>query len=67
MATLSKAKKRTMRKTIWILLSYLICWSPYNVLVLWRYIDRNIDLYDFEIMYNLIVLNAVINPLIYGV
>lgn len=64
--TLTRAKRRTVRKTVWILLAYFIFWSPYNVLALYRYFHPAFEHPYLEIMYNLIVLNAVVNPLIYG-
>lgn len=65
--TLVRAKWRTVRKTAYILLAYILCWSPYNVLALGRYIDPSFENGYLEVLSNLIVLNAVINPLIYGI
>lgn len=64
--TLTRAKRTTLRKTMWILLAYVVCWSPYNVLELWRYFDTTFENSYLEFLSNLIVLNAVLNPLIYS-
>ncbi len=69
--TLGRAKSKTMRKAIFILFAYIVCWSPYNIIAVWNMIHpegveaaigTNIDF-----LYNLIVVNAILNPLIYGI
>ncbi len=69
--TLGRAKNKTLRKAIFILLAYITCWGPYNIMALWNLIHMeglqgalgtNIDF-----LYNLIVFNAILNPLIYGI
>lgn len=66
--TLRRAKRRTLKKTAWLLLCYIVCWSPYNIVALWRhFFNPDFENVFLDILYNLIVLNAVVNPLIYGV
>lgn len=59
---------RVCRSAAMVVLCYIICWFPYNVLQMWQLIDPitqyNINDY-LQILNTLIVLNAVVNPLIY--
>lgn len=48
-----------------LVLCYIICWAPYNILTLMKF-DHLVNGSWLNILYNLIVLNSVINPLIYG-
>lgn len=65
--TLSRAQRRTIKTAFWVLLAYIVCWSPYNALVLWRYIDQSFESRFLEFSANFIVLNAVLNPIIYKI
>lgn len=63
--TLSRVKRRTVRASACISFAYVACWSPYNILELWRFLDPTLENRYLELLSNLIVLNAVLNPLIY--
>ncbi len=69
--TLGRAKSKTMRKAIFILSAYIICWSPYNIIAIWNMIhsegvEATIGT-NIDFLHNLIVVNAILNPLIYGI
>ena len=72
-ATMHRAKSRAVVKTVQILLAYLILWTPYNLLAFYNTVDSTkyspqhsiLDSIDF--LNSLIVVNAIVNPLIYGV
>lgn len=65
--TLTRARRSALTKMTCVLFAYIICWAPYNVMALWRYIEPNrYSDSGLEYLYNFIVLNAVINPLLYG-
>uniref|UniRef100_A0A914VI34 G-protein coupled receptors family 1 profile domain-containing protein n=1 Tax=Plectus sambesii TaxID=2011161 RepID=A0A914VI34_9BILA len=68
--TVSRAKHKTMRKAIAILIAYVVLWTPYNVLALYQALapDHAISsLAGMHFLNGLIVVNAIVNPLIYGV
>ncbi len=66
--TLGRAKSKVLRKAIFILFAYILCWSPYNIMALWNLIHMEALLEtNIDFLSNLIVLNAILNPLIYGI
>ncbi|CAL8100472.1 unnamed protein product [Orchesella dallaii] len=69
-ATLTRARSRTLRLTLLILLTFIVCWTPYVVMTLWYMLDRNgasqVDERLQEALFIMAVTNSVINPLIYG-
>ena len=56
--------------TLRLMLVYVLCWLPYNVLSLWMMLDKrpgsNVVQEKLYFLNGLIVLNSVINPFIYG-
>lgn len=48
-----------------LVLCYIACWAPYNVLALLK-VDYYIYGEWMSILYDLIILNSVINPIVYG-
>lgn len=63
--TLTRAQRRAIKMAFWIVLAYILCFSPYNALVLYRFIDQSFESRFLEFSANFIVLNAVLNPIIY--
>ncbi|CAB3397760.1 unnamed protein product [Caenorhabditis bovis] len=64
-----RAKVRSLRITLLLILTYVITWLPYNLLSWWIVLNfesykQNID--ANYILNSLVILNSVINPFIYG-
>ena len=68
-ATLSHAKTKTTKKAIYIIIAYVLCWTPYYVVTIAGTVNPFIfdELPLFRIMNSFIIVNALANPLIYGV
>ncbi|XP_032681192.1 gonadotropin-releasing hormone II receptor-like isoform X1 [Odontomachus brunneus] len=68
---LSRARVRTLKMTITIIVVFIICWTPYSVLSLWYCIDRSsLREVDQRIRKALVLLrstNPCMNPIIYGI
>lgn len=59
---------RVFRSAALVVLCYVLCWFPYNVLQVWQFFDpisSPIWTDCLQVLDTLIVLNAVVNPLIY--
>lgn len=68
--TVSRAKHKTLRKAIAILFAYVLLWTPYNVLALYQALasdDEISSIAGMHFLNSLIAINAIVNPLIYGV
>lgn len=69
---IQRAKTRTLRTTLFIVLAYLLCWLPYNVLLVRRIaqglqdVDQDPKDDYWNLLYMVIILNSVINPFLYG-
>lgn len=65
----AQCRTRVFRTSGLVVLCYICCWGPYNVLALWKVLDPS-SFYplseQLNILNALIVLNSVFNPLIYG-
>ncbi|KAK0411030.1 hypothetical protein QR680_005441 [Steinernema hermaphroditum] len=66
---LRRAKVKSLRITLFLILAYVVTWLPYNLLSWWMVVNvegyRKIE--DLLYCLNcLVVLNSVINPFIYG-
>lgn len=66
----SKAKIRTLKMTVTIILSFFICWTPYYVMAFWYWVDKkSAKEVDFKIQKGLFLFactNSSINPIVYG-
>lgn len=64
-----QCRTRVFRTSGLVVLCYVCCWAPYNILALWKVVDPS-SFYplseQLNILNALIVLNSVFNPLIYG-
>ncbi len=70
--TISRARSSMKRQTAAILLAYLVCYSPYNLLTLMFMFADNASAHKHAIsltltfLNSLMVINSIVNPLIYG-
>lgn len=64
------AKKRILRQTLVIVVTFLVCWSPYVFITLWYQIDsdsaQRLNDSVTGVLFLFAVSNSVINPFIYG-
>lgn len=67
LGTLLTAKRKFVKHSAYILLAYVLCWSFYNLVVVLQEIGVVIGFLYWRALYNLIVLNAVLNPFLYGI
>uniref|UniRef100_A0A7E4UX72 G_PROTEIN_RECEP_F1_2 domain-containing protein n=1 Tax=Panagrellus redivivus TaxID=6233 RepID=A0A7E4UX72_PANRE len=71
--TIALARQKTMRQAALILLAYLTLWTPYNVIAIVNVFHPDESSWFQKIiefspyLNSLIVANAIVNPLIYGV
>ncbi|XP_055927955.1 adipokinetic hormone/corazonin-related peptide receptor variant I-like [Argiope bruennichi] len=69
-AQMERARARTLRMTIIIVLTFFWCWTPYVVMVLWYLFDpESADKVDSRVQSSLFmfaVSNSCVNPLVYG-
>lgn len=60
------ANSKAKLMTALIVISYVTCWLPYNLINIWALIDAESDALKLtNIFYHLIILNTIINPCIY--
>ncbi|XP_073998908.1 adipokinetic hormone receptor [Rhodnius prolixus] len=68
---LGRAKNRTLKLTITIILAFFICWTPYYIMALWYWLDRStaegVDVRVKRALFLFACTNSSINPLVYGV
>lgn len=70
MTHIERARARTLRMTIIIVLAFFWCWTPYVVMVLWYMFDPNgaqeVDAQLQSALFMFAVSNSCVNPLVYG-
>ncbi|XP_058454971.1 adipokinetic hormone/corazonin-related peptide receptor variant I-like isoform X2 [Malaya genurostris] len=68
---LGRAKRRTLKMTITIVLAFVICWTPYYVMCIWYWFDRqSASSVDQRIQKGLFLFactNSCMNPIVYGI
>ncbi|XP_012161175.1 gonadotropin-releasing hormone receptor isoform X2 [Ceratitis capitata] len=68
---LGRAKKRTLKMTITIVIVFVICWTPYYIMSLWFWLDKasayNVNPLLRKIFFIFACTNSCMNPLVYGV
>ncbi|XP_043189103.1 gonadotropin-releasing hormone II receptor-like [Amphibalanus amphitrite] len=65
-----RARQRTLQMTFVIVLTFVICWTPYNVISVWHWVHQE----SFKLVHPLLrkslfifaVANSVANPMVYG-
>ncbi|GFT26165.1 gonadotropin-releasing hormone II receptor [Trichonephila clavipes] len=69
-AHMERARARTLRMTIIIVLAFFWCWTPYVVMVLWYLFDpvsaEKVDARVQSSLFMFAVSNSCVNPLVYG-
>ncbi|OXA59932.1 Gonadotropin-releasing hormone receptor [Folsomia candida] len=69
-SNITRAKSRTLRLTIVILLVFILCWTPYVVMTLWYCFDwataQRVDQRIQDALFMMAVANSSVNPLVYG-
>ncbi|XP_063596060.1 gonadotropin-releasing hormone receptor-like [Penaeus indicus] len=68
--SLGRTKTRTLHMTLIIVTVFFLCWTPYNIMSLWYFIDRSsAQLVDPRVqaaLFIFAVANSTVNPLVYG-
>ncbi|XP_016945861.2 gonadotropin-releasing hormone receptor isoform X1 [Drosophila suzukii] len=67
---LSRAKKRTLKMTISIVIVFIICWTPYYTISMWYWMDKHsadkINPLVRKALFIFASTNSCMNPLVYG-
>ncbi|KAG8230930.1 hypothetical protein J437_LFUL002963 [Ladona fulva] len=67
---LGRAKVRTLKMTITIVVVFFVCWTPYNVISLWYWFDKKtaklLDQRAQKALFLFACTNSCANPLVYG-
>ncbi|XP_071535395.1 adipokinetic hormone/corazonin-related peptide receptor variant I-like [Panulirus ornatus] len=70
MTNIERARARTLRMTVIIVLAFIWCWTPYVVIVMWYMFDRQsaeqVDKRLQDALFIMAVSNSCVNPLVYG-
>nr|XP_040240563.2 adipokinetic hormone/corazonin-related peptide receptor variant I-like isoform X1 [Anopheles coluzzii] len=68
---LGRAKRKTLRMTIMIVIVFVVCWTPYYVMSLWYWLDKesakNVDQRIQKGLFLFASTNSCMNPVVYGV
>lgn len=68
---LGRAKRRTLRMTITIVMVFVVCWTPYYVMSIWHWLDKQSAIcVDQRVQKGLFLFactNSCMNPIVYGV
>lgn len=68
---LGRAKRKTLRMTITIVIVFVVCWTPYYVMSLWYWLDKesakNVDQRIQKILFLFACTNSCMNPVVYGI
>ncbi|KAH8410168.1 hypothetical protein KR009_007650 [Drosophila setifemur] len=67
---LSRAKKRTLKMTISIVIVFIICWTPYYTIAMWYSLDKSsvsqVNSLVRKALFIFASTNSCMNPLVYG-
>lgn len=67
---LGRAKRRTLKMTITIVIVFIVCWTPFYVMSIWYWLDHETALkVDQRIQKGLFLFactNSCMNPIVYG-
>ncbi|CAB3381338.1 Hypothetical predicted protein [Cloeon dipterum] len=70
-ANLYRAKIHTLKMTVAIVTMFIVCWTPYNIMLLWYWIDRSgasaVDQKVQKLLFLFGATNSSFNPLVYGI
>ena len=69
-AVLDRAKAKTLKLTVVVVFVFILCWTPYNTMVMWYMVDRkSFQDTDQKLQKGLFLfacLNSVMDPVVYG-
>ncbi|KAH8251379.1 hypothetical protein KR032_010244 [Drosophila birchii] len=67
---LSRAKKRTLKMTISIVIVFIVCWTPYYTICIWYWLDKPSVVEVNPLVRKALLIfastNSCMNPLVYG-
>ncbi|GAU91723.1 hypothetical protein RvY_03928-2 [Ramazzottius varieornatus] len=67
---LNKAKSRTLKMTALVVTIFVACWSPYQLIHIWYFVDREsahkVNLVFQEVLFIFGVSSCVVDPYVYG-
>ncbi|XP_065335473.1 adipokinetic hormone/corazonin-related peptide receptor variant I-like isoform X3 [Cloeon dipterum] len=70
MSNIERARSRTLRMTLIIVLVFIWCWTPYVVMTLWYMFDResatHVEGWIQDSLFMMAVSNSCMNPFVYG-
>ncbi|XP_068249015.1 adipokinetic hormone/corazonin-related peptide receptor variant I-like isoform X2 [Palaemon carinicauda] len=70
MTNIERARARTLKMTVIIVLAFIICWTPYVVMVLWYMFDKQgaeqVQTSFQDALFIMAVSNSCVNPIVYG-
>lgn len=68
---MQRAKRRTLRLTVAIVVTFVICWTPYAVTIMWDQLDRKslattLPLWLRDLFFIFAVTNSCVNPFVHS-
>nr|AKH80291.1 AKH receptor variant AKHR4 isoform AKHR-C [Pseudoregma bambucicola] len=67
---LGRAKSRTLKMTIIIVIAFVVCWTPYYIMAIWYWTDmQSAQMVDQKVQHALFMFactNSCMNPIVYG-
>nr|QRN45460.1 adipokinetic hormone receptor isoform X2 [Carausius morosus] len=67
---LGRAKARTLKMTITIVLAFIVCWTPYYIMCVWYWLDtvsaKNVNPVVQKALFLFASTNSCMNPIVYG-
>lgn len=67
---LGRAKSRTLKMTIIIVIVFVVCWTPYYIMAIWYWTDhKSAQMVDQKVQHALFMFactNSCMNPIVYG-
>ncbi|CAD5114962.1 DgyrCDS3994 [Dimorphilus gyrociliatus] len=67
---IQKAKMKTLKMTVMIVLAFILCWTPYYTMSTWYWIDpdsaKTVDKKLERILFIFAVSNSCVDPIVYG-
>lgn len=67
---LGRAKRRTLRMTITIVIAFVVCWTPYTIITTWYLVDaesaKKLNQMTQKALFLFACANSCIDPLVYG-
>lgn len=68
---LGRAKRRTLRMTITIVIVFVVCWTPFYIMSMWYWFDpdsaKKVDQRIQKGLFLFACTNSCMNPIVYGI